>query len=81
MLAQRDAFPSGHTQMALISLYLAHQYRLKSRFILYLLGTLLIISTVYLRYHYVIDVIGGVIFMIITVWTAPKIVALWERTK
>jgi membrane-associated phospholipid phosphatase len=80
-LAQRDAFPSGHTQMTLISLYLAHQYQLKSRYILYLFGTLLIISTVYLRYHYVIDVIGGVAFMIITVLTAPKIVEWWEKTR
>jgi membrane-associated phospholipid phosphatase len=78
-LAQRDAFPSGHTQMALISLYLAHQYNLRSRHVLYVLGTLLIISTVYLRYHYVVDVAGGAVFMLFTIWTAPKLVAWWNK--
>ena len=78
-LAQRDAFPSGHTQMALISLYLAHKYHLTSRYVLYFFGTLLIISTVYLRYHYVIDVAGGVVFMLFTVWTAPKVVSWWGK--
>ncbi len=77
--AQRDAFPSGHTQMTLISLYLASLYKLRSRRILYVLGTLLIISTVYLRYHYVVDVVGGAIFMLFTVWTAPKLFSWWER--
>ncbi len=72
-LAQRDAFPSGHTQMTLISLYLASQYRLRSRYVLYVFGTLLIISTVYMRYHYVIDVIGGVVFAVVTIWTAQKL--------
>jgi membrane-associated phospholipid phosphatase len=79
VFAQRDAFPSGHAQMTLISLYLARHYRLRSRFVLYFFGALLIISTVYLRYHYVVDVIGGVGFMLFTVWTAPKIFSSWER--
>lgn len=78
VLAQRDAFPSGHTQMTLISLYFAFHYRLKSRHVLLIFGTLLIISTVYLRYHYVVDVLGGVIFMWLTVGTAPKLFEWWE---
>ena len=78
-LAQRDAFPSGHTQMTLIILYFAHLYRVKSRYVLYVVGTLLIISTVYLRYHYVVDLIGGVLFMAFTVWTAPKLFA-WLKS-
>ena len=73
MYAQRDAFPSGHTEMTLIVIYLASNFKLKSRYILYVLGTLLIISTVYLRYHYVIDLVGGAVFMWFTVWTAPKL--------
>ena len=78
-LAQRDAFPSGHTQMTLISLYLAYKFHLRSRYVLYVFGTLLVISTVYLRYHYVIDVIGGGAFMVLTVWTAPKLLHFGNR--
>ena len=78
-LAQRDAFPSGHAQMTLIVMFLAYQFRLRSRWPLYIMGTLLIISTVYLRYHYVVDLLGGALFMVFTVWSAPKIFAWWER--
>lgn len=80
-VAQRDAFPSGHTQMVLMVMYFASKYRLKSRYVLYVMGTLLIISTVYLRYHYVFDLIGGVAFMAFTVWTAPMLYKGWERLR
>jgi membrane-associated phospholipid phosphatase len=70
-LAQRDVFPSGHTQMTLIAMYFASMFKLRSRRYIYVSGILLIFSTVYLRYHYVIDVIGGMAFMLLTIWTAP----------
>lgn len=80
-LAQRDVFPSGHTQMTILSMYFAQRYKLKVRYLIHVFGSLLIIATVYLRYHYFIDLIGGIIFMIFTIWSAPKIVRLWERWK
>ncbi len=80
-LAQRDVFPSGHTQMTLISMYFARQYKINSRYIIYTLGILLIFSTVYLRYHYVVDVIGGIFFMIITLWSAPNLFKLNVKIK
>ncbi|HUL44018.1 MAG TPA: phosphatase PAP2 family protein [Bacteroidota bacterium] len=81
LYAQRDAFPSGHTEMTLISLYLAFHYRLKSRWVLLVFGSLLIISTVYLRYHYIIDVVGGILFMLFAVWSAPILFHWWERKR
>ncbi|MDI6767754.1 MAG: phosphatase PAP2 family protein, partial [Bacteroidota bacterium] len=80
-LAQRDVFPSGHTQMTILSMYFAQRYRLKVRYLIHIFGSLLIIATVYLRYHYVIDLVGGVLFMIFTIWSAPKLVRWWERWK
>jgi membrane-associated phospholipid phosphatase len=79
LFAQRDAFPSGHTQMTLIVIYLAHRYRISLRWWIYSFGTLLIISTIYLRYHYVTDLLGGALFMITTVTTAPRLSAWWRR--
>jgi membrane-associated phospholipid phosphatase len=75
---QRDVFPSGHTQLTLIVVYLAHQYRLKTRWVMTVLAGLLIVGTVYLRYHYVIDLIGGAIFFMFTIWSGKKIQAWWE---
>ncbi|MEK6571117.1 MAG: phosphatase PAP2 family protein [Bacteroidota bacterium] len=79
--AQRDVFPSGHTQLTLVVMFLAYRSRLKSRHFILTIGVLLIISTVYLRYHYVIDVIAGVLFMLITVWTGPYLYRWWNRKR
>ena len=78
-IVQRDVFPSGHTQLTLIVVYLGHLYHLKTRWIMTILGTLLIVSTIYLRYHYVVDLLGGAIFFLFTIWSGKKIQALWKR--
>ena len=80
-IVQRDVFPSGHTEMTLIVIYLAAKFKLRSRYVLFVFGTLLIIATVYLRYHYVVDLIAGAAFMVFTVWTAPKLYAWWGKRR
>ena len=79
--AQRDAFPSGHTQLTLVILFIAFTNRLRSRWGLLVVGILLIISTVYLRYHYVVDVLAGVVFFFFTIWTGLRIDAWWRKVK
>ena len=78
---QRDVFPSGHTQLSLIVVYLGHKYHLKTRWIMTVLAGMLIIGTVYLRYHYVVDLIGGAIFFLFTRWSGKKIQDWWEYKK
>jgi len=70
---QRDVFPSGHTMMTLIVMYLSVKFKSRNRVFLLIIGTLLIISTVYLRYHYVVDLIAGFIFMVISLWSGKKL--------
>ena len=51
--------PSGHTAIALLVLFLSYRY---ARLLFYLfcpIVSALIFSTVYLRYHYVIDLFAG----------------------
>jgi membrane-associated phospholipid phosphatase len=79
--AQRDVFPSGHVQLTLVLMCLAYRSRLKSRHFILAVGVLLVVSTVYLRYHYVVDVVAGVLFMLITIWTAPRLYNWWGRKK
>ena len=79
-IVQRDAFPSGHTQLTLVCVYLAYRYKLKSRKTVAILTTLLIVSTVYLRYHYVVDIFAGVIFFFITIWTGTRLQSWWGET-
>ena len=67
-----DAFPSGHTAVALMSLYFAWKEREKKLFAVLLpVVTGLIFSTVYLRYHYVIDVLAGIALTGLTIALAP----------
>jgi len=56
---QRDAFPSGHTEMTILTMIYARRYSKKYYWILLIIGSSLIFSTVFLRYHYVIDVVAG----------------------
>lgn len=79
--AQRDIFPSGHTQITLVALYIAFTERIRSRWIMLAVGSLLIVSTVYLRYHYVVDVAAGVVFFVFTIWSGKKIDAWWNRVE
>ena len=78
-LVQRDVFPSGHTMITLVVIYLSIKLKSRSRFFLVPVGSMLIFATVYLRYHYVIDLIGGFIFMLICVYSSPIIFNWWSR--
>ncbi len=80
-VVQRDVFPSGHTQMTLIVMYLSVKLKTKSRYFFLITGTLLIFATVYLRYHYFVDLIGGTVFMVLTMWSGNIIYKKWKRIK
>jgi len=56
---KRDAFPSGHTGIAVLVLYLAYRFERRFFWILLPVVSALIFSTVYCRYHYVVDIIAG----------------------
>lgn len=65
----RDCMPSGHTMMTVLNMLLAYRFRVKLRWVYYVVGTSLVVSTVYLRYHYVIDVIAGILFALLVLKT------------
>jgi membrane-associated phospholipid phosphatase len=78
-LVQRDVFPSGHTMITLIVMYLSVRLRSRSRYFFVPIGSLLIFATVYLQYHYVIDLVGGLIFMMFAMWSGKYIFNWWQR--
>lgn len=67
---QRDAFPSGHTAITLLTMFYAWRYSKIYFWIIMIIGTSLIFSTVYLRYHYVIDVIAGIMLTLVVIYIA-----------
>lgn len=72
-LVNRDCMPSGHTMLTLINMLLAYKFSTKHRWFFYIVGTGLIISTLYLRYHYGVDVVAGIAFAFISLYIEPKI--------
>jgi membrane-associated phospholipid phosphatase len=58
-LAHRDVFPSGHTMMTLVSIWWSWRTRLRVRWGVTVVGAVLVFATMYLRYHYVVDVMAG----------------------
>jgi membrane-associated phospholipid phosphatase len=71
-LAPRDAFPSGHALVTLLSIAWAWRYRLGVRWVVTVLGAPYC-STVYLRYHYVVDVLAGAALAVLCLALAPAL--------
>ena len=62
-----DVFPSGHTMIAVAVLLVARKRARDAFWYFLFFATGLVISTIYCRYHYVIDIIAGTTLAFITV--------------
>ena len=69
----RDCMPSGHTMLTLINIIMAAKFKSKFRYVFYVIGGSLIFATLYLRYHYVVDVIAGAACAFLSYKLEPKI--------
>jgi membrane-associated phospholipid phosphatase len=74
---KRDCMPSGHTQIALTVLYLAYRYEKVIFYLFFPFVCGLVLSTVYLRYHYVIDLFAGIALAIGSVAVGPLLYQWW----
>jgi membrane-associated phospholipid phosphatase len=75
----RDCFPSGHTMMTLVTLHAAWRFERKAFWILLPFGSGLVVATVYLRYHYGVDVLAGILWYLFAFYTAPAVYNLALR--
>lgn len=76
---KRDAFPSGHTAIALVVLYLAYRFKRRLFWVFLPIVSALIFSTVYCRYHYVVDVMAGFGLTILTIFLGEKYYEWWLK--
>ena len=76
---KRDAFPSGHTAITVLVLYLAYRYNKVFFRIALPVVSALVFATVYCRYHYVVDVIAGLALTILTLVLGERYYAWWEQ--
>ena len=70
----RDCCPSGHAMISLLTVLLAWRYMRAFFTIAVVWAFLIIFSTVYLRYHYVTDLIVGMALGLVVYWQGLKIV-------
>ncbi|HVZ39723.1 MAG TPA: phosphatase PAP2 family protein [Candidatus Kapabacteria bacterium] len=79
-VVNRDCMPSGHTMLSLLGILLAWRYRSRWRWFITIGGISVMISTVYLRYHYAVDLMAGIVLALIVFVMEPWIVRLWRRS-
>jgi membrane-associated phospholipid phosphatase len=77
----RDCFPSGHTEMTLLVLYYARRFHRRTFWWMLPVGVGIIVSTVYLRYHYVVDVIAGVALAWLVILVGESLYRRLPKTK
>lgn len=73
-----NAFPSGHALITMVTLAYAYTMRRKVFRMLLPLGCGLLLATVYLRYHYVSDVLASAVLFPIVMVLARKFFGAWE---
>jgi membrane-associated phospholipid phosphatase len=78
---KRDCMPSGHTQIALMTLFLSYRFERRLFYVLLPCVCGLILSTIYLRYHYVIDLMVGATLAVLCTILAPRIYDWWKRKR
>jgi len=74
----RDCFPSLHTGISVLMLIYVFRHMRKWTWLYAPMVFSIIASTIYLREHYFIDVIAGVIVAIGTAVLCPKLVRAWN---
>ncbi len=75
----RDCFPSGHSLVAVLTLTLFRKHTERFRIAAWAWCLLLVLATVYLRYHYVVDVIAGLALAFISRWAGSRLFALYSQ--
>jgi membrane-associated phospholipid phosphatase len=76
---KRDCFPSGHTGISLVLLVGVWRYKREWIIPYTVISSSLIFSTVYLRYHYLLDLIAGAVWCLFIVAVIPKLYFYQKR--
>ncbi len=73
--AHWDCFPSGHTELTLIVCWTSRLISNKLFGIFCVYTASIVFATVYLRYHYTVDVVAGAALAILVILAAPRLYA------
>jgi membrane-associated phospholipid phosphatase len=76
----RDAFPSLHSAISMLLILYAWRYLKPAKWVYTVLCVSILVSTVYLRWHYVSDVIAGCALSAFGAWASPRLTAWYARS-
>jgi membrane-associated phospholipid phosphatase len=71
--AHYDCFPSGHTELTILALWGARMVSRRWFFLYFLYTPSIIFATVYLRYHYTVDVLAGIATALVLICVSPSV--------
>jgi membrane-associated phospholipid phosphatase len=74
-----DVFPSGHVGNTTALLWFIARYERRWLPFIFLFWITILVATLYLRYHYVVDFLGGIAYAIIANGVAIRVDAWWRR--
>ncbi len=75
----RGAFPSLHSAITFLTLAMAWRFTPRLFWALLPVGLSLLGATVYLRHHYVVDILAGALLIVITWFLTPVVDRWWHR--
>ncbi|MBL6666123.1 MAG: phosphatase PAP2 family protein [Flavobacteriaceae bacterium] len=78
---RRDCFPSLHNGVIFLILLFAFKHQKRYAFLFLPFAIALFISTLYLRYHYFVDMIVGFLLAIIVFYLGPLLNNWWEKKR
>ncbi|TMQ57671.1 MAG: phosphatase PAP2 family protein [Candidatus Eisenbacteria bacterium] len=78
-LTAHGAFPSLHCAVALLAVLLAWRYQRWFFWVQLPFATGLIVGTVYLRHHWVVDILAGFVLTFAAYWAGPRVEDWWSR--
>jgi membrane-associated phospholipid phosphatase len=79
--ASRAAFPSLHAAVSLVTIWYAWRYCRWYVPVLVVVTGGLLVSTVYLRHHYVVDLIAGAMMLPWVLWITPRVERWWTQQR
>lgn len=74
----RDAFPSMHNTITLLTMIMAWRYHRLFFWIQLPLALSLVFATVYLRYHYVVDIFAAIPVVMLAFYLTPRLQKQWQ---
>ncbi|MDP8991149.1 MAG: phosphatase PAP2 family protein [Acidobacteriota bacterium] len=71
--AAYDCFPSGHTELVILAWWGSRRLSKPLSWVYFVYATCIIFSTVYLRYHYTMDIVAGMLLAGVLVLATPAL--------